>query len=140
MSPRKRKPTPRLDTAPQDVTVTDIASLPAEQHGDRAARVRAQQQIAAGEQTFGPASQGGVTPEAVQAAIDGLIDGPGAAIFADTQRPDEPLTAGAAPIMPEVPILPDDPDEPLRGLLAVFPHPDIAALIAARRPNQAEIV
>lgn len=121
---RSNKPRNEGSTASESsgVTVEQIASMPAEQHGDRAERVRAQQQIQAGEQAAAPApggpAPGPAPPGGQQGDPAGELARLAQAIFADTQRPDEPLTAGAPSFGPPTPTAGPDPElEPLRPSL-----------------------
>lgn len=107
-----------------------ILDAPSPQYG---AGVQLQNQVAAAPLAQGP----GGPPAAAEPSM-----GPGdmravlGDLYAPTQRPDEPVTAGIpyGPGAPGTPMLPDDPDEWLRAaLMASQGNPDIAALLRTRR-------
>jgi len=72
----------------------------------------------------GPASSGGGPSAAPPQNVD---------VFGPTARPSEPVTAGAQlgpGVSPGGPgLVPDDPDQLIRAIYAVYPHPEILRLL-----------
>ena len=54
-------------------------------------------------------------------------------VFGPSQRPDEPITAGAnlgpGQSPGTVSVLPEDPDQLIRAIYAMYPHPEILRLL-----------
>lgn len=87
-----------------------IREFPAEHHGQRSA-LRTQQ-------------QGAPLPVAGSAPTPMVNNGMGGGVFGPTERPDEPVTAGAEPAAVELSV-----DDMLGIIYANFPHPGILRLI-----------
>ena len=93
-----------------------LRDMPMDAHGERAAL----------EQLQGAAPMNAAQPAGVPGpAPTAELPNP----FAPTERPNEPITAGlrGAPSTPQY--LPPDPDELVRILYSIYPHPDIGRLI-----------
>lgn len=92
-------------------------------HGERA---ELEAQVAAAAPARRPTVADGMGP------MGRIADALGGGVFGPSQRPDEPATAGI-PFGPGSPgpgtLLPADPDQLLRAMVAVFPHPDLLALL-----------
>lgn len=107
-----------------------LAQTPAGTYGDKAALQAVQSTVPAPQgQPLRTATPQPQQPQGDPQQVQQYLASLGQGVFAPTQRPGEPLTAGAALGAGSTPILGDDPLAVLRAAASQFPLPGVIALL-----------